>query len=149
MSSSINLADSSTLELQQRNLEIRSGDRSKLEPDTQDGNNINASTFNDEEQSSESGGSFESKYEKGQPSLIDSFNKLFGEGSTVSLLQSRSLEFSVDEHEGQTIVKVIDKENKDVIRQIPSEEFIKMAQRIDLLSDEMQKARGILLDKQV
>lgn len=149
MSSSINLADSSVLELQQSNLEIRSGDRSKLEPDTQGGNNINASTFKDEEQSSEGDGSFESKYEKGKPSLIDSFNKLFGDGSTVSLLQSRSLEFYVDEYEGQTVVKVIDKENKDVIRQIPSEEFIKMAQRIDVLSDEMQKTRGILLDKQV
>jgi flagellar protein FlaG len=82
-------------------------------------------------------------------SLQESFNKLFGEGSTISLLQSRSLEFSVGDYKGNTVVKVIDKESKDVIRQIPSEEFIKMAQRIDYLSDEMQKASGVLLDKQV
>jgi flagellar protein FlaG len=82
-------------------------------------------------------------------SLQESFNKLFGEESTISLLQSRSLEFSVGDYKGNTVVKVIDKESKDVIRQIPSEEFIKMAQRIDYLSDEMQKASGVLLDKQV
>lgn len=82
-------------------------------------------------------------------SLTDSFNKMFGQDSTISLLQSRSLEFSVGEHKGKTVVKVIDKDSKDVIRQIPSEEFIKMAQRIDSLSDEMQKTRGVLLDKQV
>jgi flagellar protein FlaG len=82
-------------------------------------------------------------------SLQESFNKLFGEESTISLLQSRSLEFSVGDYKGSTVVKVIDKESKDVIRQIPSEEFIKMAQRIDYLSDEMQKASGVLLDKQV
>ena len=82
-------------------------------------------------------------------SLQESYNKLFGEKSTISLLQSRSLEFSVGDYKGNTVVKVIDKESKDVIRQIPSEEFIKMAQRIDYLSDEMQKASGVLLDKQV
>lgn len=82
-------------------------------------------------------------------SLQESFNKLFDEESTISLLQSRSLEFSVGDYKGNTVVKVIDKESKDVIRQIPSEEFIKMAQRIDYLSDEMQKASGVLLDKQV
>lgn len=82
-------------------------------------------------------------------SLQESFNKLFGEEGTISLLQSRSLEFSVGDYKGSTVVKVIDKESRDVIRQIPSEEFIKMAQRIDHISDEMKKASGVLLDKQV
>ncbi|BBN81083.1 flagellin [Pseudoalteromonas sp. A25] len=87
------------------------------------------------------------KSELDKPSLSESLNKLFGDELGGSLLQSRALEFSVGEYEGQTVVKVVDKENKSVIRQIPSEEFIKMAQRIDSLSDEMQKARGVLLDK--
>lgn len=82
-------------------------------------------------------------------SLQESFNKLFGEEGTISLLQSRSLEFSVGDYKGSTVVKVIDKESRDVIRQIPSEEFIKMAKRIDHISDEMKKASGVLLDKQV
>ena len=81
--------------------------------------------------------------------MQESFNKLFGEEGTISLLQSRSLEFSVGDYKGSTVVKVIDKESRDVIRQIPSEEFIKMAQRIDHISDEMKKASGVLLDKQV
>lgn len=81
--------------------------------------------------------------------LSESFNKLFSKDNSISLMQSRSLEFSVGDFEGKTVVKVVDKDSKDVIRQIPSEEFIKMAQRIDILSEKMQEARGVLLDKQV
>ncbi|MFV2055955.1 MAG: flagellar protein FlaG [Thiohalomonadales bacterium] len=42
----------------------------------------------------------------------------------------RSLNFSVDEESGKTIVKVIDTETKETIRQIPSEEIVTMAEQI-------------------
>ncbi|WMS89956.1 flagellar protein FlaG [Pseudoalteromonas sp. HL-AS1] len=103
-------------------------------------NNLSSSSEDDEKGNNE---------EANKLSLAESFSKVFGNSRSGSILQSRSLEFSVAEYKGQTVVKVIDKESKDVIRQIPSEEFIKVAQRIDTLSDEMQKMRGILLDKQV
>ncbi len=40
----------------------------------------------------------------------------------------RNLEFTVDETTGRTVVKVIDKETSEVIRQIPSEEAMRLAQ---------------------
>ena len=41
---------------------------------------------------------------------------------------NRDLSFRVDEASGHTVVTVIDGQTKEVIRQIPSEEFLKMAQ---------------------
>jgi flagellar protein FlaG len=42
----------------------------------------------------------------------------------------RSLEFSVDDITGQTVVKVKDKETDEVIRQMPSEDVLKLAQHM-------------------
>jgi len=42
----------------------------------------------------------------------------------------RALQFSVDEESGATVVKVIDSQTKEVIRQIPAEEMLTMASRL-------------------
>ncbi len=42
----------------------------------------------------------------------------------------RNLEFSVDDITGQTVVRVVDKETDEVIRQMPSEEVLKLAQHM-------------------
>lgn len=44
-----------------------------------------------------------------------------------------SLEFSVDEDTGRTIVKVVDLQTKEVLRQIPSEEAMNIAKALDKL----------------
>lgn len=43
---------------------------------------------------------------------------------------NRDLTFRVDEASGHTVVTVIDGETEEVIRQIPSEEFLRMAEVI-------------------
>src|SRR5688572_21987950 len=42
-----------------------------------------------------------------------------------------NLQFSVDEKTGRTIVSVIDAETRQVVRQIPSEEVMRMARSLD------------------
>ena len=42
----------------------------------------------------------------------------------------RELQFSVDNKSGDTIVKVIDRETDEVVRQIPSEEVVRLRQRL-------------------
>ena len=42
----------------------------------------------------------------------------------------RNLQFHVDEGTGKTVVTVLDKETEEVIRQIPSEELLSVAQRL-------------------
>lgn len=54
--------------------------------------------------------------------------------NTASLYNS-SLLFSVDKDTGATVVKVVDKENNKVIRQIPSEEALRIAKAIGDFKD--------------
>ncbi|MDR0736908.1 MAG: flagellar protein FlaG [Zoogloeaceae bacterium] len=44
-----------------------------------------------------------------------------------------SLTFSIDEESGELVIKVTDNETGDVIRQIPSEDALKLAQALDTL----------------
>ena len=44
----------------------------------------------------------------------------------------RTLQFSVDEESGQTVVRVVDSETKEVIRQIPAEELLRIAHRLQV-----------------
>ena len=51
-----------------------------------------------------------------------------------------SIQFNLDDDTGKTIVKVIDLETKDVIRQFPSEEMLSIAKAID-------KIKGLLVQQ--
>ncbi|NWA00914.1 flagellar protein FlaG [Pseudomonas gingeri] len=54
----------------------------------------------------------------------------------------RNLEFSIDEHSGKVIVKVIASETGEVVRQIPSAEALKLA-------DSLSNASHVLFDAKV
>ena len=43
----------------------------------------------------------------------------------------RSLQFSVDESSGRTVIKVVDKDTQEVIRQIPEQQVLELAARLD------------------
>ena len=63
--------------------------------------------------------------------------------------QMRTLNFSVDENSGKPVVKVVDFDTKDVIRQIPGEEVLKMASAIKRLQEDLGSATGLLIDSKV
>ena len=62
--------------------------------------------------------------------------------STHLNLKNSALEFSVDQASGRNVVKIVDKTTKEVVRQIPSEEAIHIAEALDEL-DEIRQ--GLLL----
>lgn len=55
--------------------------------------------------------------------------------------KAADIQFSIDEDIGVTVVKVIDRGTKDVIRQIPSEEMLEIAKALD-------KLQGLLVKQQ-
>lgn len=67
----------------------------------------------------------------------------------AAVFEQRSLSFMVDEASGRSIIKVMDKTNDQLIRQIPSEELLKVAQDIKKLQEEMGQSLGFLIDRQV
>lgn len=64
-------------------------------------------------------------------------------------LEQRSLNFSIDDASGRSVIKVIDYETDELIKQIPSEELLKVAQDIKRLQEEMGQSIGLLIDNKV
>lgn len=67
----------------------------------------------------------------------------------AAVFEQRSLSFQVDEASGRSIIKVIDRSTEQLIRQIPSEELLKVAQDIKRLQEEMGQSLGFLIDRRV
>ena len=64
-------------------------------------------------------------------------------------LEQRSLSFSIDDVSGRSVIKVVDFETDELIKQIPSEELLKVAQDIKRLQEEMGQSIGLLIDSKV
>ncbi|WP_438864900.1 flagellar protein FlaG [Neptunicella sp.] len=62
--------------------------------------------------------------------------------------QSRQLNFSIDEKSNRSVVKVTDSDTGDVIRQLPSDEVLKLAAKIKDLQSDVGAAVGVLFNKQ-
>lgn len=54
---------------------------------------------------------------------------------------TQSLQFSLDKESGRTVVKVMDTDTNEVIRQIPSEEVLAISKAVD-------KLKGLLIKQQ-
>ncbi|QRY82154.1 flagellar protein FlaG [Pseudomonas sp. PDNC002] len=62
----------------------------------------------------------------GQRKLDEAVNRLREQAQSVQ----RNLEFSVDEASGETVVKVVASDTGEIIRQIPSEVALKLAESL-------------------
>lgn len=62
---------------------------------------------------------------------------------------NRHLSFSVDDTSDRTVVSVVDQASGDVIRQIPSEEILRIAEKIKDLQNDVGSAVGILVNKAI
>ena len=67
---------------------------------------------------------------KAEPVELPEFERLAENISRFARSMNRDLTFSVHEASGQTVVTVLDGETKEVIRQIPSEEFLRISEAI-------------------
>ena len=54
---------------------------------------------------------------------------------------AQNLQFSIDEDTGKTVIKIMDSQTQEIIRQIPSQEAISIAKTLD-------KVQGLLLSDQ-
>ena len=61
----------------------------------------------------------------------------------------RDLSFNVDDATGKTVVIVRDSKTDEVVRQIPSEEVIQLAQNLRELQEQLESSKGNLLEVRV
>lgn len=69
----------------------------------------------------------------------------------VAQTLNRELQFAVNQDIEETVVTVIDRHTGETVRQIPSEEIVRLAQRMNELSpneQQLDSATGLLLDSQ-
>jgi len=59
------------------------------------------------------------------------------------------LTFEMSEDRDHNIVKVLDQATGDVVRQIPTEEFLKMSDRIDAIMSQLSDIKGTLVNSEV
>ncbi|MDU0355727.1 flagellar protein FlaG [Paraglaciecola aquimarina] len=86
------------------------------------------------------------------PQQVNSPEQIINAVSEVSEFaqtSNRQLAFSVDENSQKQVVKVTDSESGEVIRQIPSEEFLTLSERLKDLNADVGTAVGVLFNKQV
>lgn len=60
-----------------------------------------------------------------------------------------NVSFEVADKPRENIIKVVDQDSGEVVRQIPSEEFVKMSERIQDLVNELGDIKGTLINQQV
>lgn len=72
-----------------------------------------------------------------------------GEVSEFVQSQNRNLNFSYNQDSNQSVVKVTDSETGELIRQIPSEEVLRLSERIKDLQSDVGATVGVLFNKEV
>ncbi|ATC81545.1 MULTISPECIES: flagellar protein FlaG [Pseudoalteromonas] len=81
-----------------------------------------------------------------EQSLLDSVDKL----ETLAQLNSKQFKFHIDEQTKSSVVVVTDKATNEVIRQIPSEEVLELASKIDALQEQIfGQPLGVLFDQKI
>ena len=69
--------------------------------------------------------------EQGKPPDVVEVDRVVNELNELVQNTQRSLQFSVDQESGRTVIRVKDSETDEVIRQIPPEEALQLAQRFE------------------
>lgn len=77
-----------------------------------------------------------------QATSEDSLNTAVAELRTIVQQVQRNLDFSIDKSTGDVVVKVIDGESGKVVRQFPSEELLRLSERLEDMRSLMQGTKA-------
>lgn len=76
------------------------------------------------------------------PPSSDQVQQAVKEVTAVTQAKASSLQFSIDEETGTTVVKIVDTETHNVIRQIPAEEILAIARSLDKMAGLLLKQKA-------
>ena len=72
----------------------------------------------------------------------EELQQLVGELSDMMSMMRKGLAFRVDEHSGTNVVSVMDIDSGDIIRQIPNEEALELAQKLTEVTGFLMKTEA-------
>lgn len=87
--------------------------------------------------------------QKNEKESAKEIEQAFAEISEFMNLYNRNVNFSMDEKSDKTVIKVFDSDSKELIKQFPSEDLVKLAQKIRELRQDVDLKSGIFLDEKV
>ncbi|MEH6595123.1 MAG: flagellar protein FlaG [Colwellia polaris] len=134
--SSINANNSSTVELVNGNTERTTSENKSVDNLQKNATTIGTSIA--EEQKSVS----TSETNKAEKMTSEQLNKVAQQLQDFMGEMNRSLEFIVDEDSGRDVIKVLDKDTGDLIKQYPSEEVLSIISKLS-------NASGSLIDTEI
>ena len=134
--SSINANNSSTVELVNGNTERITSENKSVDNLQKNATTIGTSIA--EEQKSVS----TSETNKAEKMTSEQLNKVAQQLQDFMGEMNRSLEFIVDEDSGRDVIKVLDKDTGDLIKQYPSEEVLSIISKLS-------NASGSLIDTEI
>ncbi|GAA5132067.1 flagellar protein FlaG [Thalassotalea piscium] len=91
----------------------------------------------------------EAQVEKSTEESVEELEQAFEEISQFMNMYNRNVNFSMDEKSEKTVIKVFDSDSKELIKQFPSEDLVKLAQKIKELRQDVDLKSGIFLDEKV
>ena len=71
--------------------------------------------------------------ERSAPSSREQLNAAVDATNAFVSTFNNSLEFTIDDDTGTTVVRIVDNETKELVRQIPSEEMLAIAKALDTI----------------
>ncbi|SUI75711.1 flagellar protein FlaG [Shewanella morhuae] len=77
--------------------------------------------------------------DESSPNKLD---EVAAELSDMMSMMRKGLAFKVDEHSGQAVVSVLDRDTGDVIRQMPSEEALALAEKLSEVTGLLMKTEA-------
>ncbi len=96
----------------------------------------------------QSGKAIKAEPDDRQPTAQD-FEAVVAKLSDFVQAVERDLSFTVDDDTGDTVIVVKDRQTDEVVRQIPSEEVLQLAQKLLELQEELEGSKGNLLEVRV
>lgn len=87
--------------------------------------------------------------QKTEEEAAEEIDKALVEVSEFMSMYNRNVNFSMDEKSEKTIIKVFDSDSRELIKQFPSEDLVKLAQKIRELKQDVDLKSGIFLDEKV
>ena len=81
-------------------------------------------------------------YQPEQPLSSEELESAVTQLNVIVQSVRRELHFSIDDNSGRTVITVLDQDTDEVIRQIPSEQVLSMAENIESLKGILFKAEA-------
>jgi flagellar protein FlaG len=84
-----------------------------------------------------------------EASLMSVDRSLVAESAQKMRQLNVHLSFELSENGNDNVVKVVDQETGDVVRQIPTEEFLKFSEKLDDILGQLSDLKGSLVNSEV